>query len=71
MFGLSRTERYFDGFEQALSFIGDNPLAARERFEINPPVRVHLYLSHIIIYIFGGRQIDVLRVRHGSEDWQD
>ena len=71
MFGLGQADRYLDGLEQALDFIGRNPKAARERREIDPPVRIHVYQSHIIIYVHDEGRTHVLRVRHGREDWQD
>ncbi len=71
MFGLPQADRYLDGLDQALDFIARNPRAARERREIDPPVRVHVYQSHIIVYLHDDHRTHVLRIRHGGEDWQD
>lgn len=68
-FGLARAERYHAGLERSLSFLAEHPRAARERTEINPPVRVHPYGSHVIVYVLDAVGVLILRVRHGREDW--
>ncbi|WP_341871205.1 type II toxin-antitoxin system RelE/ParE family toxin [Stappia indica] len=43
---------------------------ARERGEISPPVRIHPFKAHLVVYVMeedGG--ILVVRIRHGHEDW--
>ncbi len=37
--------------------------------ELNPAVRIHRYISHMIIYENEGDDILIIRVRHGREDW--
>jgi len=68
-FGIPQAERYFAGLEQAFAFLAEYPRAARERPEISPPVRIHPYGAHVIVYVIDGAHIRVLRVRHGHEDW--
>lgn len=71
-FGVEQTEKYYAGLERVFEFLSDTPKAARERMEITPPVRVHPYRSHIIVYSIdtvGG--VLILRVRHGREDWEN
>ena len=68
-FGVPQAEAYFAGLEQAFAFLAEYPLSARERPEITPPVRIHPYRSHVIVYVIDGANIRVLRVRHGHEDW--
>jgi toxin ParE1/3/4 len=71
-FGLMQADRYHEGMAAAFDFLADYPQAARLREEIRPPVRVHPYRSHLIIYdIMHDGRILILRVRHGREDWQD
>jgi len=70
-FGAEQAENYYAGLENIFQFLSENPLAARERTEITPVVRVHPYRTHIVVYMVkasGG--IFILRVRHGSEDWR-
>ena len=69
-FGAAQAERYHQGLEQTFRFLAEFPGAARLRTDITPSVRVHPYRSHIIIYVAAGDDIDILRVRHGLEDWE-
>jgi toxin ParE1/3/4 len=68
-FGLAQADRYKAGLEAVFEFLADNPRAARERSEVDPPVRVHPYGSHIVIYALDEVGVLVLRIRHGREDW--
>jgi toxin ParE1/3/4 len=68
-FGPSQAEAYFSGLETSFAFLADHPRVARERMEITPPVRIHPYRSHVIVYRIHGDDIQILRVRHGREDW--
>ena len=68
-FGVQQAEAYFAGLERTFAFLAEYPLSARERPEITPPVRIHPYRSHVIVYVIEGANIRILRVRHGREDW--
>jgi len=69
-FGATQAEKYHVEMENIFKFLSHNPNAARERTEITPPVRVHPYGSHIIIYLIDSTDsVFILRVRHGREDW--
>lgn len=69
-FGPAQAEEYHNGLESTFQFLSDYPEAARVRDEITPPVRVHPYESHIIIYVTqNDGKILILRVRHAREDW--
>ena len=68
-FGLGRARRYHDGLFELFDLLAANPRMARERLEIDPPVRVHPYKSHVVIYKIEGPDILIIRVRHGREDW--
>lgn len=68
-FGAAQAELYFRGLERTFLLLSDHPRAARERAEITPPVRIHPYRSHVVIYRTDGDDIVILRVRHGREDW--
>ncbi|TNE65212.1 MAG: type II toxin-antitoxin system RelE/ParE family toxin [Alphaproteobacteria bacterium] len=72
LFGAQQAERYHHEMADIFRFLSNEPMAARERLEIDPPVRVHPYGAHIIIYIVEpSGDILILRVRHAREDWQD
>lgn len=68
-YGPALAEAYQDRIDHAIRLIAEHPGMARERVEISPPVRVHPVGSHIIIYRSDGDGVQVLRVRHGREDW--
>jgi len=58
------------GLSAIFEFLADYPQAARLREEISPPVRVHPYKAHLVIYDVGDEdKVIILRVRHGREDW--
>ena len=72
MFGEEQAEKYYAGLERIFQFLSDTPKAARERTETTPPVRVHPYRSHIIVYLIDENgNILILRIRHGREDWEN
>lgn len=68
-FGQAQAERYHEGLERVFEFLGDHPFAARERAELTPPVRIHPYKAHIVVYVTDGEGVLILRLRHGREDW--
>lgn len=64
-FGVAQAEDYMDELERSFEFLSKNPEAARQRFELSPPVRVHPFRSHIIIYTQENNgDIFIVRVRH-------
>ena len=71
LFGLMQAERYADDLFRTFDFLAANPRAARQRFEINPPVRIHPHASHLIVYIEAESGILILRIRHGRENWAE
>lgn len=69
-FGQARAEAYHDGLLATFAFLARYPRAARLREEITPPVRVHRYRSHLVVYRLDvDETVIVLRIRHGREDW--
>ena len=69
-FGQPHAERYHAGLAETLDLIGDNPRAARERSEFDPPVRLHPYRSHLIIYLLDDGGVLIVRVLHGRQEWE-
>lgn len=43
---------------------------ARERRELNPPMRLLPYHAHLIAYLVRDGDILIVRVLHGRQDWQ-
>ncbi|GLU29740.1 type II toxin-antitoxin system RelE/ParE family toxin [Brucella sp. NBRC 12950] len=70
MFGPVQAKRYHEEIFNTLDLIARNPKMARAREEISPPVRVHPFQAHIIIYqIEEDGTVFVIRIRHAFEDW--
>ncbi|QFT29605.1 Toxin ParE4 [Labrenzia sp. THAF82] len=72
MFGEAQAIKYHGKLEACFELLAGNPHISRAREEINPPVHIHPIGSHIIVYsVDEQRDILIIRVRHGREDWQD
>ena len=77
LYGIERyNEQQADTYHASLSatfdILAQNPEIARERTELNPPVRVHPHGSHLIIYqVENNRDIFIISIRHAREDWQN
>ncbi len=70
MFGSIQARRYQDDLFAVLDLIAANPRMTRERKEISPPVRIHPFKAHLIVYrIEENGAIFVIRIRHVHEDW--
>ncbi len=70
MFGVDQAKPYHDELFALFDLIAANPRIARERNEIEPPVRIHPFKAHLIVYRFeDDEKIFVVRIRHGHEDW--
>lgn len=70
-FGQQLAEAYYFQLEKTFELLSNNPKLARERLELTPPVRVHPFQSHLIIYqIESDDNILIIRIRHKREDWE-
>ncbi|MDK4713591.1 type II toxin-antitoxin system RelE/ParE family toxin [Rhizobium sp. CNPSo 4039] len=70
MFGTAQARRYHDDLFAVLDLMAANPRMAREREEISPPVRIHPFKAHLIVYrIEEDGAIFVIRIRHEHENW--
>ena len=47
-----------------------HPEMAREYTEIDPPVRLHPYRSHLIVYRIDADHLAVIRILHARQHWQ-
>jgi len=71
-FGVERADHYHESFELMFGLLAANPRMARARLEISPPVRIHPFHSHLIVYTMDNNDdIFIVRIRHGHEDWQN
>lgn len=70
LFGLAQARRYHDELFAIFDLLVTNPRMARERHELSPPMRIHPFKSHLVVYrIDEDGSILIVRVRHGHEDW--
>ena len=69
-FGEPQAERYHAGLAATLDLIASNPRIARERAEFTPPVRLHPYQSHLIVYLLDDGGVLIVRVLHGRQGWE-
>jgi toxin ParE1/3/4 len=69
-FGLAQAEKYHSGLERKFELLAANPRAARERDEFSPPVRLHPFGVHVVVYRIVGEGILIVRVLHGRQDWE-
>ncbi|WP_018237855.1 type II toxin-antitoxin system RelE/ParE family toxin [Ensifer sp. BR816] len=70
LFGAAQARRYHDELFSIFALIAANPRMARERQELSPPMRVHPFKAHLVIYqIEPDDDILIVRVRYGHEDW--
>lgn len=69
-FGTRQAERYQDGLFDLFDLIADNPRLARERPEFTPPIRLHPYGAHLVIYTLDDIGVLIVRVLPGRADWE-
>ena len=69
-FGVGQAERYQNGLFEAFDMLAENPRLAHEHTEITPPVRLHPYGVHVIVYALEDAGILIVRVLHGRQDWE-
>lgn len=69
-FGVNQAERYYEGLVAAFDLLAANPHIARERTEFDPPVRLHPYRAHMIVYVVRNKGILIVRVLHGRQEWE-
>lgn len=71
LFGTAQAEKYYAELERTFELLADNPMIARERTEVSPPVRMHPHGSHVVVYVLeDDSRIRIIRIRHGREDWE-
>jgi toxin ParE1/3/4 len=69
--GRERANDYIEKIDSLFGLLAEGPEIARERSELIPPVRLHPYKSHLIIFRADAITLDVLRVVHGRSDWRE
>ena len=69
-FGQKRASQYSNDMKAAFRHIAENPLLNHETGEVTPPLRIHVFHSHLILYRMEERGILIGRILHGRENWQ-
>ncbi|MEE9380083.1 MAG: type II toxin-antitoxin system RelE/ParE family toxin [Hyphomonadaceae bacterium] len=66
---IKQADQYIASLDMAFQRLAEVPELMRLRMEFEPPMRIYPHRSHIIIYTVSGRDLVIIRVRHGHEDW--
>jgi toxin ParE1/3/4 len=66
--GKDQRRRYLDGLNDKFEMLAKMPEMAAERRDFRPPVRIHHYEKHLIIYVIADNEILIVRVLHQSQD---
>lgn len=67
-FGPLQAETYHENLHNTFCFLAENPLVAPEQIEFVPPVRIHHYKKHLIVYLIQEDGIFIVRVLHERMD---
>lgn len=67
--GTRKADLYLSGMQAVMEAVADDPLMARERTEVRPPVRLVPFGDHHIFYEVLGDDVVIVRVLHHSFDW--
>ncbi|QIE43869.1 type II toxin-antitoxin system RelE/ParE family toxin [Meridianimarinicoccus aquatilis] len=62
--GRDQRRRYLDGLNQKFDILAAMPEMAAERRDFHPPVRIHHYEKHLIVYVIADEGILIMRVLH-------
>ena len=60
--GKDQRRIYLDGLNDRFQLLANTPLLAAERLTFDPPVRIHPYQRHLIVYVIEDGGILIVRV---------
>ncbi|MBM9593995.1 type II toxin-antitoxin system RelE/ParE family toxin [Roseitranquillus sediminis] len=66
----AQAAHYLRGLQVLLRTLQAFPELARERTEFTPPVRLHAYRRHLVVYRIEADALIVLRILHARRNWQ-
>jgi toxin ParE1/3/4 len=66
--GVDQADRYFDGMVNLFDLLSGQPEIARLRDEFTPPVRIHPYGSHVVVFEIADSGIAIIRVLHNRRN---
>ena len=66
--GKDQRRRYLEGLNEKFEILAEMPELAAERCDFRPPVRIHHYEKHLIIYVIIDSEILIVRVLHQNQN---
>lgn len=66
-----KAEDHLSGLGRLFELLAQHPEIARERPEFHPPVRLHPYLSHLVIFTNTDEVLEVISVVHRRANWSE
>ncbi|MCI5111645.1 MAG: type II toxin-antitoxin system RelE/ParE family toxin [Marivita sp.] len=67
--GVETAVDYMTGLFDMFDLLAETPQIGRLRSETSPPVRLHPYRSHNILYTDSGSGVEILRILHSRRNW--
>lgn len=71
MWSVDQASVYVSGLGAAFERLAQFPELSRLRTEFAPPVRVHQYEKHVIVYAEQDSNLEVIRILHSRSNWTD
>jgi len=69
-FGEPVASAYHGQLRAVFAMLAQFPQLARERAEVTPPIRIHPFGSHLVVYtVEPDGSVLIVRIRHAHEDW--
>ncbi|UWR24546.1 type II toxin-antitoxin system RelE/ParE family toxin [Sulfitobacter sp. S190] len=68
--GRAQAVSYLGGLDGVFTLLAQYPDMARLRVEFTPPLRLHPYRRHLILYRNEADVLEIIRVLHNRTDWQ-
>lgn len=68
---LKQAQTYASGMTDLLFLLCDQPEIAPLFDTVTPPVRIHRFRSHLVIFTADDKTINVIRVLHMRSNWAE
>jgi toxin ParE1/3/4 len=66
---IEQADQHVDDLVRVFEMIADMPTLAVERSEFQPPVRIHVHESQLIVYTIADEYVAIVRLLGGRQDW--
>ena len=66
---IEQADRRIDEFSHVFDVMAGMPTLAPERRDFDPPVRIHVHESHLIVYRLVADHLVIVRLLGGRQDW--